>query len=200
MNKVIVALVIVAGISSMVSSVAVEKWHNSHDGSLFYIDTELKYNWFAAWNECARKNMSLIAIDSSYKHQQIDALIRKLFSSCPSFWIAGHDNAIDLRYEWATTGELFTFTNWGPSQPDRLGNREHCILIWQGTWEWFDLPCDHKLGFICEENRYIKEKSHEIAELKKKYDAGANDKNKFKHFIFYINSNATYSSPISSNN
>uniref|UniRef100_A0A1I8PYS7 C-type lectin domain-containing protein n=1 Tax=Stomoxys calcitrans TaxID=35570 RepID=A0A1I8PYS7_STOCA len=155
--KQIAYVLIFMALAAMASSMAIQKWRNSEDGSLFYIDTEAKYNWYGAWNECVRKNMSLIAIDSYYKHQQIDSLLRKLFPTCPSFWIGGHDNAIDLRYEWASTGEVFTFTNWGTSQPDRSGNKEHCILIWQNTWEWYDLPCEHKLGFICEENRYIKE-------------------------------------------
>uniref|UniRef100_A0A1I8P8Q4 C-type lectin domain-containing protein n=1 Tax=Stomoxys calcitrans TaxID=35570 RepID=A0A1I8P8Q4_STOCA len=191
--KKITQLLILAALFACALTVAVNKWHNSEDGSLFYIDTEAKYNWFAAWNECARKNMSLIAIDTHYKHLQIDTLIRKLFAACPSFWLSGHDNAVDLRYEWALTGEVFTFTNWGPSQPDRLGNKEHCVLIWQNTWQWYDLSCDYKLGFICEENRYIKETAQEIANLKKQCENSAKDTSKYKNIIFYINSNASFS-------
>ncbi|XP_065357710.1 lectin subunit alpha-like [Calliphora vicina] len=154
-------------IITLAGSVQVEKWFKSADDSLYYIEAEAKYSWFEAWNECARKNMTLIAIDTEYKDFQIDALIRKLFVKCPSFWLAGHDNAVDMRYEWVTTGNVFSFTNWGPGQPDRLNNNEHCILIWQNTWQWYDLPCSHKLGFICEENEFLKEKNKELINLKK---------------------------------
>ncbi|XP_011293768.2 lectin subunit alpha [Musca domestica] len=193
-----IILVLVVTLLSMATGIAVEKWHKSEDGSLFYIDTEAKYNWHGAWNECARKNMSLIAIDSRYKHLQIDTLIKKLFAACPSFWIAGHDNAIDLRYEWATSGEIFSFTNWGPGQPDRLNNNEHCILIWQNTWQWYDLPCGHKLGFICEENRYIKEKAKELEILKKECQKD-DDVGKSKNIALFINSKPTFEYLKSSN-
>ncbi|XP_073822431.1 lectin subunit alpha-like [Musca autumnalis] len=186
MNNVFV--IIIAAILTLTSGVVVEKWHTSEDGSLYYIEKDLKYNWHGAWNECARKNMSLIAIDTQYKHLQIDKLIKKLFAPCPSFWIAGHDNAIDLRYEWATTGEIFSFTNWGPNQPDRLGNNEHCVLIWQNTWQWYDLPCTHNLGFICEENRFLKEKKTAVENLKTKCE---NNGSKFENIAVFINSKPT---------
>ncbi|KAM7352642.1 lectin subunit alpha-like [Cochliomyia hominivorax] len=151
---------------TLVYCVPVDKWHRSGDGSLFFIEAETKYNWYQAWNECARKNMSLIAIDTFYKHTQIDTLIKRLFPQSPSFWLAGHDNAVDRRYEWATSGQVFSFTNWGVGQPDRLNNSEHCILIWHNTWQWYDLPCSHNLGFICEENAFLKEKNRELAALR----------------------------------
>ncbi|XP_075150763.1 lectin subunit alpha-like [Haematobia irritans] len=151
-------LLILCAIISLTNCAVVKKWHKSDNGDLYYIENESKYNWFEAWNECARKNMSLLAIDRYERHYQIDILIKGLFPTCPSFWIAGTDNAVDGRYEWATTGEVFTFTNWGSGQPGRTAG-EHCILIWT-TWDWHDLPCTHKLGFICEENRFLKGKCH----------------------------------------
>ncbi|XP_065355480.1 lectin subunit alpha-like [Calliphora vicina] len=150
---------------ALADSEPVEKWHKSSDGSLYYIEREEKYNWFEAWNECARRNMSLMAIDTMYKHTQIDTLLRRLFTVSPSLWLSGNDNAVDKRYEWATTGNVFGFTNWGTGQPDRLNNNEHCILIWKTTWQWYDLPCSHKLGFLCEENVFLKEKNRELTTL-----------------------------------
>ncbi|XP_013113412.1 lectin subunit alpha [Stomoxys calcitrans] len=150
------SVIILSTLVYIASATVVRKWHRSDNGALYFIEPEQKFNWFEAWNECARKNMSLIAIDRYEGHYQIDSLIRKLFTTCPSFWLAGNDNAVDGRYEWATTGEIFTFTNWGSGQPGRTTG-EHCILLWT-TWDWHDLTCTHKLGFICEENRAVKEK------------------------------------------
>ncbi|XP_005186597.1 lectin subunit alpha [Musca domestica] len=148
-------------LTPLVTGAVIKKWHKSDDGSLYYVENEQKFNWFEALHECARKNMSLIAIDRYDRHFQIDTLIRSLFPTSPPFWIAGHDMAVDTRYQWATTGEIFTFTNWGQGQPGRSNNNEHCILIWT-TWDWHDLPCtSSKLGFICEENRLLKAKSRE---------------------------------------
>lgn len=43
-------------------------------------DFFFKFNWFEAWSDCARKNMSLIAIDTLAKHEQIDHLLKRLYS------------------------------------------------------------------------------------------------------------------------
>ncbi|XP_037813366.1 lectin subunit alpha-like [Lucilia sericata] len=138
-----------------VSSVPEQKWRESEDGSKFYIEVTKKVNFFEAWSDCARKNMSLIAIDSYAKHQQIDGLLRRLYTSCPSVWIGGHDNAVHLRFEWMSTGEPFSFTNWGPGQPADTAKDEHCLLIWT-DFQWHDYPCTGKLGYICEEIQWLR--------------------------------------------
>ncbi|XP_075150758.1 lectin subunit alpha-like [Haematobia irritans] len=169
---------------SVVFGQAIEKWHRSQDGSLFYIENERKFTWFGSWNECARKNMTLVAIDSYAKHMQLDSLIRKLYATGPGVWIGANDNDVTDRYEWYATGEIFTFTYWGPAQPKRGVN--HCILIWD-DFKWHDWPCTNKLGFVCEENRFIKEKNIEIENLRKKYEGQISETGKFRNFAININ-------------
>ncbi|KAM7356636.1 lectin subunit alpha-like isoform 3-T3 [Cochliomyia hominivorax] len=140
----------------LVACMPQQKWHQSNDGSKFYIETTKMYNWFEAISECARKNMSLIAIDTFEKHQQIDSLLRRLYDKCPPLWISGHDNAVEYRHEWMSTGETFTFTNWGPNQPANTKDGEHCFLLWN-DFQWHDWNCSTaKLGFICEEHPMIR--------------------------------------------
>ncbi|XP_065361462.1 lectin subunit alpha-like [Calliphora vicina] len=146
-------------IINLAFAVPVEKWQESEDGSKFYIEADTKYNWFEALSECARKNMSLIAIDTSAKHQQIDNLLKRFYNSSPSFWIGGHDNALHLRYEWISTGQPLSFTNWGPGQPADKLKDEHCLLIWS-DFQWHDNSCNNKHGFICEENQLVKYVCH----------------------------------------
>ncbi|XP_065361461.1 lectin subunit alpha-like [Calliphora vicina] len=146
-------------IINLAFGVSVEKWQESEDGSRFYIEAATKYNWFEALSECARKNMSLIAIDTSEKHQQIDNLLKRLYTSSPSFWIGGHDNAVHLRFEWISTGEPFAFTNWGPKQPATKDKNEHCLLMWS-DFKWHDYYCHYKVGYICEENQLVKNVYH----------------------------------------
>uniref|UniRef100_A0A1I8PDE6 C-type lectin domain-containing protein n=1 Tax=Stomoxys calcitrans TaxID=35570 RepID=A0A1I8PDE6_STOCA len=175
---------VVCSLIALVSAQAVQKWHKSEDGSLYYIENERKFTWFGAWNECARKNMSLIAIDSYSKHVQIDSLIRKLYGTGPGLWIGGSDNDLTDRYEWHATGEIFTLTLWGPGQPKRGDN--HCILIWE-DFKWYDGLCTLKLGFVCEENRFLKQKSQEVEALKKVYNGERIEPRKFHNFIMNIN-------------
>uniref|UniRef100_A0A1I8Q715 C-type lectin domain-containing protein n=1 Tax=Stomoxys calcitrans TaxID=35570 RepID=A0A1I8Q715_STOCA len=169
---------------AVISAQAVQKWHKSADGSLFYIENERKFTWFGAWNECARKNMSLMAIDSYSKHVQIDTLIRKLYAAGPGLWIGGNDNDLTNRYEWSATGEIFSFTYWGPNQPKRGVN--HCILIWD-DFKWHDWPCTNKLGFVCEENRFIKQKFQELEALQNECDAMITNLTKTPNIVLNIN-------------
>lgn len=101
-------------------------------------------------------------------------------AACPPIWISGHDNAVHLRFEWATTGETFTFTNWGPSQPADTTKNEHCILMWT-DFQWHDYPCTNKLGYICEENHLVKNSCH------KPWITNPKDMNDLKNVLFYFN-------------
>ncbi|KAM7356635.1 lectin subunit alpha-like isoform 2-T2 [Cochliomyia hominivorax] len=140
----------------LVACMPQQKWHQSNDGSKFYIETTKMYNWFEAISECARKNMSLIAIDTFEKHQQIDSLLRRLYDKFNDVWIGGHENALAYRYEWITTGETFTFTNWGPGQPNESEYGKHCFLM-SSDFQWYDQNCtSNKIGFICEEHPLVK--------------------------------------------
>lgn len=65
-------------------------------------------------------------------------------------WLAGHDNALDKRFVWSSTGNALSFTNWGAGQPTKQPT-DHCISIQANTNQWNDFPCTAKLGFICEE-------------------------------------------------
>ncbi|XP_037813364.1 lectin subunit alpha-like [Lucilia sericata] len=164
---------------NLVYCVPEQKWRESEDGSKFYIEPAGKYNWYEAWSDCARKNMSLIAIDTYAKHQQIDNLLKRLYNSCPPVWIAGHDNAVHLRFEWASTGQPFSFTNWGANQPADTTKNEPCILMWT-DFQWHDYPCTNKLGYICEEHPLVKNGCN------KPLLTNAQDMSDLKNILFYF--------------
>lgn len=59
-------------------------------------------------------------------------------------------------YIWYSTGQHFDFTNWSKGQPDNYNGLEHCAHIWDKTdFEWNDYPCNAKIGYICEDNRFV---------------------------------------------
>ncbi|KAM7356254.1 lectin subunit alpha-like [Cochliomyia hominivorax] len=176
MKSVVYTLILI----KLAASIPQQKWRESDDGSKFYIETSQKFNWFEALSECARKNMSLIAIDTFAKHQQIDSLLRRLYDKCPPLWISGHDNAVEYRHEWMSTGETFTFTNWGPNQPANTKDGEHCFLFWH-DFQWHDGNCSTaKLGFICEENSLAKR----LCENNRIY--GTKEVNDLKNILLYF--------------
>ncbi|TMW41566.1 hypothetical protein DOY81_013355, partial [Sarcophaga bullata] len=157
---------------NVVFSVPEQKWRESEDGSKFFIETDKKYTWFQAWNNCARKNMSLIAIDTYEKHQQFDKLLRKYYNKLTYIWIGGHNYDNSLQYQWASTGEVFTFTNWHPNEPDARQNT--CVRL-DVDYQWYNSDCFNKFGYICEENQ---------ANKKTCDDKG---KNELRTNVFYFN-------------
>ncbi|TMW43535.1 hypothetical protein DOY81_011385, partial [Sarcophaga bullata] len=130
-----------------------DKWRESEDGSKFFIEKAQKYTWFQAWNDCARKNMSLIAIDSYEKYLQIGNLLRKYYNPIPDVWIAGNNYEDSLQYQWASTGKAFIFTNWHPEDPDKL--KERCVRMIPDL-QWRNYNCSNTYGYICEEHQAAK--------------------------------------------
>ncbi|XP_005178145.2 lectin subunit alpha [Musca domestica] len=143
------AVIVLCTLAALAWSSPIEKWHRSSDGCLYYVEHEMKFNWYQAWEECLNRNMTLITLDSFYKQQQIDGIIQMNYAKKLTFWMAAHDNAVDKRHTWATTGKILSFTNWAKDQPNYAAN-DHCLLTHDSTGQWHDFPCTSKLGFVCE--------------------------------------------------
>ena len=111
----------------------------------------------AAQQDCVKRGAHLATISSAAENQ----LARTLTHN--SKWIGGSED-VSLgspgtgNYEWLT-GEPFTYTNWGPEEPNRLDERcnfgasghcyEHCLSI-LGDGTWADRRCDMTDGYVCE--------------------------------------------------
>uniref|UniRef100_A0A1I8Q0F5 C-type lectin domain-containing protein n=1 Tax=Stomoxys calcitrans TaxID=35570 RepID=A0A1I8Q0F5_STOCA len=120
-----------------------------------FIEHEQKYNWFEAWNECAMRNMTLMAIDTTERHGVMNSMLRKRFTKCPNLWIGGNDLGEEGKFVWSPTGRPFEFSNWQKGQPDNYKSNENCVHYYDITdFEWNDAACSLKMGFICEENRF----------------------------------------------
>lgn len=75
---------------------------------------------------------------------------------CPNLWIGGNDLGEEGTFIWSSTGKRFEFSNWSKGQPDNYKNNENCAHYYDITdYEWNDASCLFKMGFICEENRFL---------------------------------------------
>ncbi|XP_075156862.1 lectin subunit alpha-like [Haematobia irritans] len=152
-------ILLVTVILTVSQAVSFDKCEQPNEGNLEYgtifIEQEQKYNWFEAWNECALRNMTLIAVDTAEKHVIINSMLRKKFPKVPNLWIGGNDLGEEGKFVWSSTGKPFTFSNWQKGQPDNYKSIENCVHFYDITdFEWNDVQCVFKMGFICEENRF----------------------------------------------
>ena len=62
-------------------------------------------------------------------------------------WIGINDIVEEGTFVYGSNGELVTWTNWGPGEPNNGGNGD-CVRLKQE--EWWDLNCDYSKPFVCE--------------------------------------------------
>ncbi|XP_037819447.1 lectin subunit alpha-like isoform X1 [Lucilia sericata] len=135
--------------------------HKASDGREYLIETELKYNWYQAWHECARRDFQLVIIDNAAKNTAIINLLKRVIGKSHNLWLGGNDEFSSSRdykrpFFWSATGKQFTFSFWSDNNPDNYQNQEHCVHIWASKplYQWNDVGCTNKMGFICEVNHY----------------------------------------------
>ena len=79
-----------------------------------------------------------------------------LLEKPPNLWLGANDLGETGKYIWYATGRQLDFSNWSKGNPDNYKGLEHCAHIWDQTdFEWNDTVCTGKIGYICEENRFV---------------------------------------------
>ncbi|XP_078333091.1 perlucin-like protein [Crassostrea virginica] len=66
-------------------------------------------------------------------------------------WIGGTDVVTENTFVWIGSGQTFTYSNWGPNNPDNSGGNQHCVILFQPSdYKWHDTQCTNTNSFICE--------------------------------------------------
>uniref|UniRef100_K1P812 Perlucin n=1 Tax=Magallana gigas TaxID=29159 RepID=K1P812_MAGGI len=66
------------------------------------------------------------------------------------YWIGGTDASRDGEFMWEGHSQSFTWTNWGPGNPDRVGTSDCVILFQRSDYKWHDTSCSNSNSYICE--------------------------------------------------
>ena len=64
-------------------------------------------------------------------------------------WMGSNDLLKEGQWMWHQSGKPFTYTNWGPGQPDNYDGIEHCLMYWTDS-KWNDASCNNQFLYICE--------------------------------------------------
>ncbi|XP_047498147.1 perlucin-like [Penaeus chinensis] len=109
-------------------------------------------NWYRASEFCHSfgKGVSLACIESAKENFHIKQWLGVNGNHNTGVWVGGSDNGHVGRWAWFPTGQLVSYSNWGPSQPS--GGDQHCMYLVGGLlgYQWADFHCDFDMHFLCE--------------------------------------------------
>ncbi|XP_013881144.1 ladderlectin [Austrofundulus limnaeus] len=85
-------------------------------------------NWSDAEHFCVSLDAHLASMEKPWDHDAIQAAIYSSTGTRTRSWVGGTDAAKEGEWTWSD-GSPFTFTNWGPGQPNNSGGDKHCMEI-----------------------------------------------------------------------
>ncbi|XP_013888866.1 galactose-specific lectin nattectin [Austrofundulus limnaeus] len=104
-------------------------------------------SWADAEGYCNRFGAHLTSIQGPDQYRFIRRLIEKATGTNTRTWVGGTNT--DGDWTWID-GSPFTFTNWGPGEPNNAGGNEHCMDINLNGQDYVnDENCDTKSASIC---------------------------------------------------
>ncbi|XP_013873419.1 ladderlectin [Austrofundulus limnaeus] len=121
-----------------------------------YLFNDTASTWDDAEAACNQLNAHLTSIQTPDQYAFLRVLIEKATGANTRTWVGGtnlQDRPITGMQNGAWTwvdGTLFTFTNWGPGEPNNAGGNEHCMDINVRGQDYVnDENCDTMNAFIC---------------------------------------------------
>ncbi|XP_013881141.1 ladderlectin [Austrofundulus limnaeus] len=113
-------------------------------------------NTASTWNDaedfCNLFGAHLTSIQGPDQYAFLRRLIVETTGTNTRTWVGGTNLHDDGDWTWID-GTPFTFTNWGPGEPNNAGGNEHCMDInLRGQDYVNDENCDTKSAFICAKN------------------------------------------------
>ncbi|XP_078338873.1 uncharacterized protein LOC111133342 isoform X2 [Crassostrea virginica] len=82
---------------------------------------------------------------------EINELKQNVSASMARYWTGGTDQDTEGQWVWASSGNVFRFSDWYSGEPNNAGE-EDCMELRVSMQEkaWNDIPCQTEFKFICE--------------------------------------------------
>ncbi|XP_054601562.1 galactose-specific lectin nattectin-like [Nothobranchius furzeri] len=119
-----------------------------YDNNCYQYEDQEK-TWADAEAFCNQEGGDLTSIQNTDQYNFIRDLIVKGAGFNQKSWVGGTN--LDTGGEWVwADGTPFTFTNWGPGEPNNQGGNEHCMDINLREQDYVnDEECTQELSFVC---------------------------------------------------
>ncbi|XP_016997808.2 C-type lectin 37Da-like [Drosophila takahashii] len=122
----------------------------------YYIENNLKKNWYAAYESCRRLKADLVTFESV---EELDMVSQYILNSKTDvmYWASGTDLAEEGSHVWFSNGQPVYSDLWCPGQPDNKDGGEHCDGLWfeSETIGLNDGNCGMLHCYICEATQPI---------------------------------------------
>lgn len=110
-----------------------------YNGHEYYLLNDL-LSWTDAKDTCEKNGGYLATITTQAEQNVVMKLVSQM--NREGYYIGGYDNTgINGPYRWVT-GELFSYTNWAPSEPNNAEGIEHYLEIYSHDGKWNDNSYD----------------------------------------------------------
>ncbi|TMW39458.1 hypothetical protein DOY81_015462 [Sarcophaga bullata] len=136
------------------------EWARTDSGKKYLIEDKYEYTWLEALHECAKRNLSLVSVDSYEKNNEFVKLLQRRFGGGRDLWIGGSVSTSqnnERKFVWASHGKTFDFSHWQDGEPNNLGGDQPCVHTWSisNDFRWADGQYYLKYGYICEETTLL---------------------------------------------
>ena len=109
-------------------------------------------SWDAAEQQCVTWGGHLASIGSAAENAFLNgwpAQIGLFNADGQGIWVGGTDAQQDGTFRWID-GTSFSFTGWGPAQPDDGAGTDCIEKRNDGVGQWYDRHCTDSLRYMCE--------------------------------------------------
>ncbi|XP_011428425.3 type-2 ice-structuring protein isoform X1 [Magallana gigas] len=139
--------------SSSISTDCPRHWIRHQDSCYLFL-TSNPMQWTGAMSFCKSSyDAQLAEIETSEENEFIRQESRKMAGTASgSFWIGGSDMLVEGEWEWMTSHNLVTFTDWASGEPDDFLNQDCLDIKTSAHYHWNDSPCSYLHWFICEKH------------------------------------------------
>ncbi|MCR4593927.1 MAG: leucine-rich repeat protein [Clostridiales bacterium] len=127
-------------------------------GATTYARFDFAVSWDEAKTACEKMGGHLATVTTADEESVISSLCNG--NSMGGYWLGGTDEEAEGTWKWIT-GEKWSYTAWGSSQPDNSGGKENYLEYYNVTCGWNDNAKSYgDRGFICEfDANYVPVKS-----------------------------------------
>ncbi|XP_005094809.1 C-type lectin domain family 4 member F-like [Aplysia californica] len=114
-----------------------------------YTVFEQKTTWADARKKCESLGGFLAEF---HDHASLEYVKRVVTTDTSRLWLGATDLGKEGIWTWVTSNRRLSVEDWARTQPDNYKNNEHCLEIRKeiGRKVWNDMPCDYKLGYLCQ--------------------------------------------------